>query len=99
MEGIFLRLQVLISQKAYLSKLSVPSLGFCNLDFGNFGIDGPFLIGEVILADSFGNIITNIPEVMVFKFSTFGSQVEVNGRRYPLFRLTALSGRKSPLLS
>ncbi|WP_292376410.1 SAM hydrolase/SAM-dependent halogenase family protein [Methanosarcina sp. UBA411] len=54
---------------------------FVNLDFENFGIDGPFLVGEVIFADNFGNIITNIPEEVVLKFSTFGSQIEVNGRR------------------
>ena len=40
---------------------------FVNLDFGNFGIDGPFLVGEVIFADSFGNVITNIPGRYSFK--------------------------------
>src|SRR5690606_2473948 len=74
---------------AYLSKgISIETVGprisdFVDLDFGNFGIDGPFLIGEVIFADSFGNIITNIPEDTILKFSSFGSQVEVNGRRVP----------------
>ncbi|MGB9939899.1 SAM hydrolase/SAM-dependent halogenase family protein [Methanosarcina sp.] len=54
---------------------------FVSLDFENFEVDGPFLLGEIIFADSFGNVITNIPEDIVLKFSTFGSQVEVNGRK------------------
>ncbi|WP_332881524.1 SAM hydrolase/SAM-dependent halogenase family protein [Methanosarcina horonobensis] len=54
---------------------------FVDLDFGNVGIDGPFLVGEVVFADSFGNVITNIPEAAVLKFRNFGSQVEVNGRK------------------
>ncbi len=54
---------------------------FVNLDFENYGVDGQFLVGEVVYTDNFGNVITNIPEDAVLKFRTFGSQVEVNGRK------------------
>ncbi len=70
---------------------------FVNLDFENFGIDGPFLIGEIIFADSFGNIVTNIPQEVVFKFSTFGSQIEVNGRRISFVQTYGFVGREEPL--
>lgn len=70
---------------------------FVDLDFGNFGIDGPFLIGEVIFVDGFGNIITNIPEYAVFKFSTFGSQVEVNGRKVSFVQTYGFVGKGEPL--
>lgn len=70
---------------------------FVNLDFGNFGIDGPFIVGEVIFVDSFGNVITNIPEDIVLKFSTFGSQVEVNGRRVSFVQTYGLVGKEEPL--
>jgi S-adenosyl-L-methionine hydrolase (adenosine-forming) len=88
---------------AHLSKCTpIEAVGprisdFVNLDFGNFGIDGPFLLGEVILADSFGNVITNIPEDIVLKFSTFGSKVEVNGRRIPFVQTYGLVGQEEPL--
>lgn len=70
---------------------------FVDLDFENFGIDGPFLLGEVIFADSFGNVITNIPENIILKFSTFGSQVEVNGRRVSFVQTYGLVGQEEPL--
>jgi S-adenosyl-L-methionine hydrolase (adenosine-forming) len=70
---------------------------FVNLDFENFGIDGPFLIGEVIFADSFGNIVTNIPQEVVFKFSTFGSQIEVNGRKISFVQTYGFVGQEEPL--
>lgn len=88
---------------AYLSKgISIKDVGpqvsnFVDLDFGDFGIDGPFLIGEVIFADNFGNIITNIPEVAVFKFSTFGSQIEVNGRKVSFVQTYGFVGKGEPL--
>lgn len=71
---------------------------FVDLDFGNFGIDGPFLIGEVIFADSFGNVITNIPEDVILKFSAFGSQVEVNGRQAPFVQTYGFAGQEEPLI-
>ena len=89
---------------AYLSKgISTETVGprisdFVDLDFGNFGIDGPFLIGEVIFADSFGNVITNIPEDTILKFSSFGSQVEVNGRRVPFVQTYAFVRQEEPLI-
>jgi S-adenosylmethionine hydrolase len=70
---------------------------FVNLDFENFGIDGPFLVGEVIFADSFGNIITNIPQEVVFKFSAFGSQIKVNGRRISFVETYGFVGQEEPL--
>jgi len=88
---------------AYLSKgTSIKEVGpqvsdFVDLDFGNFGIDGPFLMGEVVFADSFGNVITNIPEDVIFKFSTFGSQVEVNGRRVSFVQTYGFVGQDEPL--
>ncbi len=89
---------------AYLSKgIPIETVGprisnFVDLDFGNFGIDGPFLIGEVIFADSFGNVITNIPEDTILKFSSFGSQVEVNGRRVPFVQTYAFVRQEEPLI-
>lgn len=70
---------------------------FVDLDFGNFGIDGPFLVGEVVFADSFGNVITNIPEDSVLKFCPFGSKVEVNGRRVPFVRTYGFVGQEEAL--
>jgi Uncharacterized conserved protein len=88
---------------AHLSKgIPIEDMGprisdFVILDFENFGIDGPFLIGEVIFADIFGNIITNIPQEVVFKFSTFGSQIEVNGRRISFVQTYGFVGQEEPL--
>lgn len=88
---------------AHLSKgTSIEAVGprisdFVNLDFENFGIDGPFLVGEVIFADSFGNVITNLPEDLVLKFSTFGSRVEVNGRRVLFVQTYGFVGQEEPL--
>jgi S-adenosylmethionine hydrolase len=70
---------------------------FVNLDFENFGIDGPFIIGEVIFADSFGNVITNIPEEIVLKFSSFGSQIEINSRRISFVQTYGFVREKEPL--
>ncbi|MGB9928721.1 MAG: SAM hydrolase/SAM-dependent halogenase family protein [Methanosarcina sp.] len=72
--------------------------GFLNLDFGVCGVDGPFLIGEVVYSDSFGNVITNIPESMILNFSSFGSQVEVNGRHVPFVRTYGFGGQREPLI-
>jgi S-adenosylmethionine hydrolase len=88
---------------AHLSKgIPIEAVGprisdFVDLDLGNFGIDGPFLIGEVVFSDSFGNVITNIPEDIVLKFSTFGSQVEVNGRKVSFVQTYGLVGQEKPL--
>lgn len=88
---------------AYLSKgTPIEAVGprisdFVDLDFKNFGIDGPFLLGEVIFADSFGNVITNIPEDIILRFSTFGSQVEVNGRRVSFVQTYGFVGQEEPL--
>jgi len=88
---------------AHLSKgIPIEDMGprisdFVILDFENFGIDGPFLIGEVIFADIFGNIITNIPQEVVFKFSTFGSQIKVNGRRISFVQTYGFVGQEEPL--
>ena len=70
---------------------------FISLDFENFGIDGSFLVGEVIFADNFGNVITNIPEEVVLKFSNFGSQIEINSRRVPFVQTYGFVGPKKPL--
>ncbi len=89
---------------AHLSKgISIKEAGpqisdFVDLDFGSFGIDGPFLVGEVVFADSFGNVITNIPEDVIFKFSTLGSQVEVNGRTVSFVQTYGFAGKEEPLI-
>jgi S-adenosylmethionine hydrolase len=70
---------------------------FMDLDFGNVGIDGPFLVGEVVFADSFGNVITNIPEAAVLKFRSFGSQVEVNGRKVSFVQTYGFVGQGEAL--
>lgn len=70
---------------------------FVDLDFGNFGVDGPFLVGEVVFSDSFGNVITNIPDDAVLKFCTFGSNVEVNGRKVPFVRTYGFVGQEEAL--
>jgi len=89
---------------AHLSKsFPIKELGpqvshFVNLDFGNFGIDGSFLVGEVIFADNFGNVITNIPEDVILRFFAFGSEVEVNGRRVPFVQTYGFAGQEKPLI-
>jgi len=70
---------------------------FVDLDFGNFGVDGPFLVGEVVFSDSFGNVITNIPEDAVLRFCTFDSNVEVNGRKVPFVRTYGFVGQEEAL--
>ncbi|KKF99465.1 SAM hydrolase/SAM-dependent halogenase family protein [Methanosarcina mazei] len=88
---------------AHLSKgLPIEEVGqkvsdFVDLDFGYFGVDGPFLMGKVVFADSFGNVITNIPEDAVLRFCTFGSKVEVNGRKVPFVQTYGLAGKKEAL--
>ena len=72
-------------------------LDFVDLDFGNFGVDGPFLMGEVVFADSFGNVITNIPEDAILQFCTFGSKVEVNGRKVPFVLTYGFVGQEGAL--
>ncbi|MDD3041597.1 MAG: S-adenosyl-l-methionine hydroxide adenosyltransferase family protein [Methanosarcinaceae archaeon] len=63
---------------------------FTDLDFGNFGIDGKFIFGEVLFVDSFGNVITNIPGEVVLELSGFGAELEVNGRPLPFVRTYGL---------
>ena len=70
---------------------------FVDLDFENFGVDGPFLMGKVVFADSFGNVILNIPEDAILQFCTFGSKVEVNGRNVPFVRTYGFVGQNEPL--
>lgn len=70
---------------------------FVDLDFENFGIDGQFLVGEVVYSDNFGNVITNIPESAVLKFRTFGSQVEVNGRKVSFVQTYGFVGQGDAL--
>ena len=71
---------------------------FGDLDFGKCGVDGAFLVGEVIYTDSFGNVITNIPESMILSFSSFGSQVEVNGRPCPFVQTYGFVREKEALI-
>jgi S-adenosyl-L-methionine hydrolase (adenosine-forming) len=71
---------------------------FVDLDFGSFGIDGSFLVGEVIFADGFGNVITNIPEDIILRFFAFGSEAEVNGRRVPFVQTYGFAGQEKPLI-
>ena len=81
-----------------IEKLGRKISDFVDLDFGNFGIDGPFLIGEVIFADTFGNVITNIPEDAILKFSAFGAQVEVNGKQVPFAHTYGFAEQEGPLI-
>jgi len=81
-----------------IEKVGLRISDFVDLDFGNFGIDGPFLAGEVIFADSFGNVITNIPEDVILKFIAFGSRVEVNGRQAPFIQTYGFAGQEKPLI-
>lgn len=71
---------------------------FVDLDFENFGIDGPFLVGEVVYTDNFGNVVTNIPEAAVLKFRTLGSQVEVNGRKVSFVQTYGFVGQGDALI-
>jgi S-adenosylmethionine hydrolase len=64
----------------------------------HIGIDGPFLVGEVIFVDKFGNVIVNIPEDVILRFFAFGSEVEVNGRKVPFVRTYGFAGREMPRL-
>jgi S-adenosylmethionine hydrolase len=86
-----------LSRGIQIEKVGQRISDFVDLDFGNFGIDGPFLMGEVIFADNFGNVITNIPDNVILKFSTFGSHVEVNGRRVSFVQTYGFAGKEEPL--
>jgi S-adenosyl-L-methionine hydrolase (adenosine-forming) len=87
-----------ISRDTPIEKVGKKISDFVDLDFGNFGIDGSFLVGEVIFADNFGNVITNIPEEVISRFFGFGSEVEVNGRRIPFVQTYGFAGKEEPLI-
>jgi S-adenosylmethionine hydrolase len=87
-----------LSAGVEIEKVGPRISNFVNLDFGDFGIDGSFLVGEVIFADNFGNVITNIPEDVILRFFTFGSEVEVNGRRVPFVQTYGFAGKEKALL-
>ncbi len=70
---------------------------FVDLDFGNFGIDGRFVFGEMLLSDSFGNVITNIPEEMILELCDYGTLFEVNGRQVPFLQTYGMAGKGEPL--
>ncbi|MDD4331373.1 MAG: S-adenosyl-l-methionine hydroxide adenosyltransferase family protein [Methanosarcinaceae archaeon] len=70
---------------------------FKDLDFGNFGIDGDFLFGEVLFVDSFGNLITNIPGEVVLELWAFGTELEINGRKLPFIQTYGLAEAGKPL--
>ena len=70
---------------------------FVDLNFGAYEVDWPFLIGEVLFSDIFGNVITNIPEDVALKFCSFGSTVEINGRKVPFMYTYGLVGKGEPV--
>lgn len=70
---------------------------FTDLDFGNFGIDGKVIFGEVLFIDSFGNVITNIPGELVLELCAFGAELEVNGRLLPFVQTYGLARPGEPL--
>jgi S-adenosylmethionine hydrolase len=70
---------------------------FLDLDFGNFGIDGRFVFGEVLFSDSFGNVVTNVPEDLILELCDYGSLFEVNGRQVPFMQTYGMAGKGEPL--
>ncbi len=70
---------------------------FVDMDFGKFGIDGRFVFGEVLFSDSFGNVITNIPEEMILELCDYGTLLEVNGRQVPFVQTYGMAGKGEPL--
>jgi S-adenosyl-L-methionine hydrolase (adenosine-forming) len=87
-----------ISRDTPIEKVGKKISDFVDLDFGNFEIDGSFLVGEVIFTDNFGNVITNIPEYVISRFFAFGSEVEVNGRRIPFVQTYGFAGKGDSLI-
>jgi S-adenosylmethionine hydrolase len=87
-----------LSKGMQIEEVGLRILDFVDLDFRNFGIDGAFLIGEVIFTDSFGNVITNIPEDVILNLSAFGSQVEVNGRKVSFVQTYGFVRPEEPLI-
>jgi S-adenosylmethionine hydrolase len=87
-----------LSKGIEIGKVGQKTPDFVDLDFGDFGIEGSFLVGEVIFADNFGNVITNIPEDIILRFFAFGSEVEVNGRRVPFVQTYGFAGKEKPLI-
>ena len=80
-----------------IEKLGPEVSDFTALNFGNFEVNGSALSGEALLADSFGNIITNIPEEVVLDLCCFGSKVEVNGWKLPFVQTYDLVRQGKPL--
>ncbi len=80
-----------------IEKLGPEVSDFTDLNFGNFEVNGSALSGEALLADSFGNIITNIPEEVVLDLCRFGSKVEVNGWKLPFVETYDLVRQGKPL--
>lgn len=87
-----------LSKNFPIKELGPEASQFVDLDFSNFGIEGSFLVGEIIFTDNFGNVITNIPEDVILRFFTFSSQVEVNGRRIPFVQTYGFAGKEKPLI-
>ncbi len=95
--GIFAQAGKYLAAGLPIEKLGPEVSDFTDLNFGNFGINGGTLSGEALLADSFGNIITNIPEEVVLRLCCFGSNVEVNGWKLPFVKTYDLVGQGKPL--
>jgi len=78
---------------AYLSKgIDIEKVGelikdYVDLDFGKARIElqdeKEIICGEVVYIDDFGNIITNIPSDLVFKYFNFGDTIKIFDQKIP----------------
>jgi S-adenosyl-L-methionine hydrolase (adenosine-forming) len=56
---------------------------FVDLDFGIPRVDGGAIVGEVLTLDTFGNLVTNIPDAFARDFALGGAvRIDVGGTRH-----------------
>ena len=81
-----------------IHEMGVPITDFIELPTKAPAISNNILTGEIIFIDSFGNIITNIPEEIAFKFVNYGETVFLEDRPLPFVHTYADVNPGEPLL-
>ena len=81
-----------------IHELGKPITDFIELPTKEPSIKNNILAGEIIFIDSFGNLITNIPEETVFKFVNYGETVLLEGQPLPFVHTYTNVNSNKPLL-
>ena len=81
-----------------IHEMGKPITDFIELPTKAPAIKNNILAGEIIFIDSFGNLITNIPEEIVFKFVNYGETLFLEGQPLPFVHTYANVNSNEPLL-